>query len=78
MQIVLNIEESNSHKVLSILKKLGSDLISSFEIQPTKGQNAFAQDKLELTQVLDDIDHHKATLLSHDETWSQIQSKKPY
>ena len=78
MQIVLNIEESNSHKVLSILKKLGSDLISSFEIQPTKGQNAFEQDKLELTQVLDDIDHHKATLLSHDETWNRIQSKKPY
>jgi hypothetical protein len=27
---------------------------------------------------LDDIDHHKATLLSHEEVWSRIQSKKPY
>jgi hypothetical protein len=67
MQIVLNIEESNSHIVLSILKKLGSDLISSFEIQSSKEHHSFEQDKFELTQVLDDIDHHKATLLSHEE-----------
>ena len=79
MQIILNVEESNSEKVLSLLKELGNDLISHFEIKKrenTQTNKTFSQEKAELSKVLDDVESGKATLLSHTDVWSEIERRK--